>query len=598
MPRAYAAVDEGPPTAGIGAPAPRAYAAVDEGPPTAGIGAPAPRAYAAVDDAQSDETTPRELRAFYLIDVANSVYSTVGIGGFLPLLIQSAAQASAGFPAACANVFTNATAAEWPFLPAPAPGDFFFRVAGAGGARGGCGGGAPACFNGVCAGLPATLGECRDVAGGAEAALRTRGALAVDPTAFATLAITASVVLQAAAFLLLGPLADRGGARKRILLAASAVGAAACAGALLVTPATFWVGLPVAIITNVAFGVSGVMMNAFLPLLAAALPEVRAAPPAARGALEAARAADISSRGFAAGYAAGVAGILLCVPLVAALPELDAYRAALCVTGAWWGLFMIPVARWLRARPGPPMPAGATALSEAARSLAATLHDLRGLPGTRTYLLLWALFSDGVFLVGTIGGLYAASRVEWPCSLPKAAGVLLVFLLCPLFAAAFNIFYMKLAARLAAPPERMLVAMLVIIGATVPAAGFAGIKTGPQIIAVACVWAAHMGAMQASSRAVFASLVPRGKEAAFFSLYELTNRGSSFVGPLVLTTSLAATGGYAWAFSYVCLACFGGAAGVFLLDVPAAQAAARAAAGAEAAPAAAASAEAAPAAAA
>jgi len=531
------------------------------------------------DDDATPTASASEIRAFYCIDFSNSVYATVGIGGFLPLLIQSSAQAAAGFPALCANVVTNATLLA--AFPGP-PRASLFRIAGAG-PRACDAPGAPSCFDGLCAGLPATVLECRDAAGLAPALLRTRagaggGPAGVDPTAFATLCVTASVVAQAAVFLSLGALADYGGARRVALLAASWAGAGACVlGAALVSPASWVLGLPVAVVTNVAFGIAGVMMNAALAPIVAALPDVRALPPRsrARAAHAAARASELSAKGFAAGYCAGVLGIALCVPLVLALPEVDAYRATLCLCGAWWAAFTVPVARWLRARPGPPLPGGVGIARASLAAARATLARLARLPGTAFYLLLWSLFSDAVFVVGTLGGLYANSRVDWGCT-PKALGVLGVFILVPLCAALGNLAWERAARALRAPPERALVATLLVVGVGVPALGAAGVRTGRDVIAVACVWGACVGAMQAFSRAVFATLTPRGAESAFFALYEITNRGSSWVGPLVLTLSVELTGGFGLGFAYVAVGALAGAAGVAYLDVPRAQAAAAA----------------------
>ena len=47
---------------------------------------------------------------------------------------------------------------------------------------------------------------------------------------------------------------------------------------------------------------------------------------------------------------------------------------------------------------------------------------------------------------------------------------------------------------------------------------------------------------QAYSRAIYASLIPRGREGSFYGLYELTNRGSSIIGPLVFTAVQQSTG--------------------------------------------------------
>ena len=228
------------------------------------------------DDIISPETTLAEERSFYLIDWANSVYSTVGISGFLPLLIQSSAQTAAGFPGQCPNVLlSNATSTvSWPFPIRPT---VFFRIDGAGPRP--CDSiEAPSCWEGFCSGLPATVLDCRDILGKDTFTLRTPGPSSWDPTSFATLCITASVVAQAFVFIFGGALADFGSARKTLLLSASFVGSLSCVAAVLISPSRYLMGLPVAIISNACFGITGVMMNAYLPLLAAAHPSVRNLP--------------------------------------------------------------------------------------------------------------------------------------------------------------------------------------------------------------------------------------------------------------------------------------------------------------------------------
>ena len=53
------------------------------------------------------EADKREIRAFYVFDWANSVYATVVVGGYLPLLLQSLALTEAGYPDNCPNLITN-----------------------------------------------------------------------------------------------------------------------------------------------------------------------------------------------------------------------------------------------------------------------------------------------------------------------------------------------------------------------------------------------------------------------------------------------------------------------------------------------------------
>jgi len=42
-----------------------------------------------------------------------------------------------------------------------------------------------------------------------------------------------------------------------------------------------------------------------------------------------------------------------------------------------------------------------------------------------------------------------------------------------------------------------------------------------------------MGGSQAISRSLFAQIIPSGKEAEFYSFYEVSERGTSWIGPLL-----------------------------------------------------------------
>lgn len=53
-----------------------------------------------------------------------------------------------------------------------------------------------------------------------------------------------------------------------------------------------------------------------------------------------------------------------------------------------------------------------------------------------------------------------------------------------------------------------------------------------------------MGGSQALSRSLFSHLVPRGKEAEYFSAYEMSDRGLSWLGPLVFGLGYQLTGSY------------------------------------------------------
>jgi UMF1 family MFS transporter len=53
-----------------------------------------------------------------------------------------------------------------------------------------------------------------------------------------------------------------------------------------------------------------------------------------------------------------------------------------------------------------------------------------------------------------------------------------------------------------------------------------------------------LGGTQALSRSLYSNMIPAGKEAEYFSLYEVSSSGSSFLGPLLFGLALQNTGSY------------------------------------------------------
>jgi UMF1 family MFS transporter len=53
-----------------------------------------------------------------------------------------------------------------------------------------------------------------------------------------------------------------------------------------------------------------------------------------------------------------------------------------------------------------------------------------------------------------------------------------------------------------------------------------------------------LGGSQALSRSLFSQMVPPGRESSFFGLYEISERGTSWLGPIVFAEVVAYTGSY------------------------------------------------------
>src|SRR6185436_16074747 len=79
-----------------------------------------------------------------------------------------------------------------------------------------------------------------------------------------------------------------------------------------------------------------------------------------------------------------------------------------------------------------------------------------------------------------------------------------------------------------------------------------------------------LGGSQALSRSLFSQLIPRGKEGEYFGLYEISDKGTSWLGPLLFGLAYDLTGDYRIAI--ISLIVFFVVGFVMLLMVPMARA--------------------------
>ena len=62
-----------------------------------------------------------------------------------------------------------------------------------------------------------------------------------------------------------------------------------------------------------------------------------------------------------------------------------------------------------------------------------------------------------------------------------------------------------------------------------------------------------LGGTQSLSRSLYSKLIPFGKEAEYFSLYEVSDRGTSLIGPLLFGITLQLTGSFRIAILSLCI---------------------------------------------
>lgn len=367
------------------------------------------------------------------------------------------------------------------------------------------------------------LTEIATTAAGGEEGFVSFLGLDLRPKAYFTAMVTISVLLQIVIMPIVGALADHTGRKKQILGFFAYVGAAATLGFYFVSGGGYVLGGALFLLANVTFGAARVVYDSFLPQLAGA--EDRDA---------------ISSRGWGFGYLGG--GLLLALNLAlylsGAVEEGLAVRISLASAGVWWGAFaVIPMLR-LRNRRVPVHEATAAgAVTGSVRQLGRTIADLRRYPRTLLFLAAYLIYNDGVQTVIGFSATYADQELGLGQTHQIGAILMVQFI-----AVGGALGLARIAARIGT--KRTVLASLVVWTAVVGVAYFLQKGAAVQFYAIAFAIAIVMGGTQALSRSLYSLVIPPGREAEYFSLYQISDKGSAFLGSLVLTLALQLTDSY------------------------------------------------------
>jgi UMF1 family MFS transporter len=347
----------------------------------------------------------------------------------------------------------------------------------------------------------------------------------VDPRSYWSYLVSLSVITQVICLPIAGSFADRTPNKKRML------GLLAYAGAFA-TMAMYWLegtrylaGGFLFLLANLAFGASIVVYNSFLNDIA----------------LEAERDA-VSSRGWGLGYLGG--GLLLALNLVLysgasrfGISEGLAVRISLSSAGAWWALFsMIPLAGLRNRRP--PNSAVSSDVREAFVQLWRTMRGMAGYPQTLLFLAAYLVYNDAIQAVITLAGQFGADYLKIPMGLLTLAILMVQFVA---FAGSF--LFNWVASRTGAKNAVSLALALWIL----LMAGVFFVKTAAHYFVAAALVALIMGGSQALSRSLFSLMIPKGREAEYYSLYEISDKGTSWLAPLLFGVTLQLTGSYQYA---------------------------------------------------
>ncbi|HEV2915938.1 MAG TPA: MFS transporter [Pyrinomonadaceae bacterium] len=353
----------------------------------------------------------------------------------------------------------------------------------------------------------------------------------VTAKSLSTFSVSVAVFSQVFILPILGAIADYSHLKKRLMAIFCYMAVAANCLLFFVYGKLYLLGAVLFIVANLCYGASIVFYNAFLPEITTEDQRDK-----------------VSSRGFALGYLGGGLLLALNFGFVLLAPRLGietgmAVRLSLLSAGLWWGGFAIITFKRLKARRAArELPPNRSYLTIGFTELGSTFRELLRLRHTLQYLIGYLFYNDGIQTVIGAASVFLAQELFVARGMEAPQSFLLgIFLLVQFVAFGGALLFEKIAYA-AGTKRAILIALLVWSVIVIYAYGF--LQTIRQAWVMAAMIAVVLGGSQALSRSLFSRMIPKGREASFFGIYEISERGTSWIGPLVFSIVVARTGSY------------------------------------------------------
>ena len=337
---------------------------------------------------------------------------------------------------------------------------------------------------------------------------------------------------------LLGAIADRGSAKKKLLMIFAFLGSLMTAALWLVEKGDWQLAVFFYIIATIGFMAGNIFYDSLLPSVAGRE-----------------KVDYVSALGYSLGYLGG--GLLFLInvlmylyPQWFGIPDSStAIRISFVTVAIWWAIFTVPIIIFM---PEPKIKKNVSfydAVNGGFKQLKETFDNIREMKIIGTFLIAFWMYEDGVATIVRMAAKIASS-------LGFAASDIIIAILMVQFigfpaALGYNWFAKKIGTK-----NAVLVAILGYVVIT-----FLGylMTDITHFYILAALIGLFQGGIQSLSRSLFTRLVPPNKEAEFFGFYNMLGKFAAVVGPILVGWITVLTGNpRAGILSIVVLFIFGG----------------------------------------
>lgn len=279
----------------------------------------------------------------------------------------------------------------------------------------------------------------------------------------------------------------------------------------------------------------------------------------------------ISSYGFAYGYVSGIVMLIVNLATIQYSDKLGisksfAVRLSMLLASLWWGVFALVTFALLKPRK-PPLekPKDRSLLIIGFTELWKTCKELKNLRQTTLFLVAYLFYNDGIQTVILNSSVFLSQELfDEEGRKSNQSFLLAIFFVAQVAALIGSLFFERVSRILGT--KRTILACLTIWCAVVIYA-YAFLTSTYQAWIMSSLIGLVLGSTQALSRSLYSQMIPIGRESSFFGLYEISEKGTSWLGQLIFAAVVNTTGSYRQAILALIVFFFVGGAILLFTDV-------------------------------
>jgi UMF1 family MFS transporter len=256
----------------------------------------------------------------------------------------------------------------------------------------------------------------------------------------------------------------------------------------------------------------------------------------------------VSSYGYGLGYLSGFLVLVLDLIFISNAERLGittgtAVRISFLSASLWWGAFAIVTFYFVKTRAAEKeIPHEKNIVTVGFGEVWQTLKELRRLRYTMLFLIAYLFYNDGIQTVILQASVFISYELFTSKGLPADNSFLIIIFGIAQISAFAGALIFERISRVIGAKRTVILSLMIWCGIVIYAYGF--FETAMQAYILGGFIGMVLGSAQALSRSLYSQMIPVGRESSFFGLYEISEKGTSWMGQLMFTIIVGATGSF------------------------------------------------------